>query len=94
MIIKAPSRIHMSLIDLNGSYRRIDGGIGLALSEPQFILEKKKRDDKMVTLEFSDDVDDQADRSGICAHNKKLHAENDAANHLAQEQRPIRFYLI
>ena len=44
MIIKAPSRIHMSLIDLNGSYRRIDGGIGLALSEPQFILEIQKRE--------------------------------------------------
>ena len=58
MIIKAPSRIHMSLIDLNGSYRRIDGGIGVALADPQFILEIQKRDDKMVTLEFSDDVDD------------------------------------
>ena len=39
MIIKAPSRIHMSLIDLNGSYRRVDGGIGLALQVPQFVLE-------------------------------------------------------
>lgn len=58
MIIKAPSRIHMSLIDLNGSYRRIDGGIGLALAEPQFILEIQKRDDNLVTLEFSDNIDD------------------------------------
>ena len=39
MIIRAPSRIHMSLIDLNGSYRRVDGGIGLALADPQFVLE-------------------------------------------------------
>ena len=42
MIIKAPSRIHMSLIDLNGSYKRIDGGIGLAFREPQFILKSQE----------------------------------------------------
>ena len=44
MIIKAPSRIHMSLIDLNGSYRRVDGGIGLALADPQFVLEVEQID--------------------------------------------------
>ena len=32
MIIKTPSRIHMALIDLNGSYGRRDGGIGLTIS--------------------------------------------------------------
>ncbi len=58
MIIKAPSRIHMSLIDLNGSYRRVDGGIGLALQEPQFILEIQQTESG-VTLEFSDDVTDE-----------------------------------
>lgn len=57
MIIKAPARIHMSLIDLNGSYKRIDGGIGLALSEPQFILEVQQTESG-VTLEFADTVDD------------------------------------
>lgn len=58
MIIKAPARIHMSLIDLNGSYKRIDGGIGLALSEPQFVLEVQQTDSG-VTLEFADTVDDE-----------------------------------
>ena len=58
MIIKAPSRIHMSLIDLNGSYRRVDGGIGLALKEPQFILEIEKQDDG-ITLEFAETIDDK-----------------------------------
>ena len=48
MIIKAPSRIHMSLIDMNGSYRRVDGGIGLALQEPQFILEIQKTESGVV----------------------------------------------
>ena len=58
MIIRAPARMHMSLIDLNGSYRRIDGGIGLALSEPQFVLEVQQTESG-VTLEFADTVDDE-----------------------------------
>ena len=52
MIIRAPSRLHMSLIDLNGSYKRIDGGIGLALSDPQFVLESEETNEKGFTLEF------------------------------------------
>ncbi len=32
--IRTPSRIHITLIDLNGSIGRIDGGIGFALREP------------------------------------------------------------
>ena len=58
MIIKAPSRIHMSLIDLNGSYRRVDGGIGLALAEPQFVLESQQTESG-ITLEFADTVTDE-----------------------------------
>lgn len=34
VIIEAPSRLHIGLIDLNGSLGRIDGGIGLALEAP------------------------------------------------------------
>ena len=36
--IKTPSRIHMSLIDLNGSLRRIDGGFGMALDWPNVVI--------------------------------------------------------
>ena len=57
MIIRAPSRIHMSLIDLNGSYRRVDGGIGLALADPQFVLEIEQIESG-IELEFADTVDD------------------------------------
>ena len=57
MIIRAPSRIHMSLIDLNGSYRRVDGGIGLALADPQFVLEIEQIESG-IELEFADPVDD------------------------------------
>lgn len=58
MIIKTPSRLHMSLIDLNGSYKRIDGGIGLAIQEPQFVLESEETESG-VTFEFDDSITDQ-----------------------------------
>lgn len=48
----------MSLIDLNGSYRRIDGGIGLALKEPQFVLESEETE-KGVTFEFDKKLNDE-----------------------------------
>lgn len=34
--ITTPSRLHFSLIDLNGQIGRIDGGFGLAINEPKF----------------------------------------------------------
>ena len=42
-LLKTPSRLHFSLIDLNGSLGRIDGGFGLALQDPS------------VQMEFSDE---------------------------------------
>ncbi|MEE8401000.1 MAG: beta-ribofuranosylaminobenzene 5'-phosphate synthase [Candidatus Hydrothermarchaeaceae archaeon] len=42
MIIKTPSRIHMTLIDMNASLGRMDGGIGLALKEPCIEISAKK----------------------------------------------------
>ena len=37
--IISPSRLHFSLIDLNGEIGRIDGGIGLTLSTPNTIVD-------------------------------------------------------
>lgn len=37
--ITTPCRLHFSLIDLNGSIGRIDGGLGVALNNPQIIVE-------------------------------------------------------
>ncbi len=34
MIIETPSRLHLTLIDLNGIYGRIDGGVGITLKKP------------------------------------------------------------
>ena len=41
MIIKTPSRLHVTLIDLNGAYDRIDGGVGITLEKPNLMLEAK-----------------------------------------------------
>ncbi|MBN2518045.1 MAG: DUF98 domain-containing protein, partial [Candidatus Altiarchaeota archaeon] len=42
--VKTPSRLHLSLIDLEGSLGRVDGGIGLALERPNVILEAEAYD--------------------------------------------------
>ena len=57
MIIKTPSRLHMSLIDLNCSYGRIDGGIGLTLSEPNFIIESEEIENG-ISVEFPKNIKD------------------------------------
>jgi len=44
MRIKAPSRLHITLIDLNSEIGRVDGGIGLALELPFIEIEAKKSD--------------------------------------------------
>ena len=38
-MIETPSRLHVTLIDLNGKYGRIDGGVGITIREPKLILE-------------------------------------------------------
>ncbi|MEA4957463.1 hypothetical protein SDC9_08573 [bioreactor metagenome] len=57
MIIKTPSRIHMALIDLNGSYGRRDGGIGLTIEKPNFILESETCK-KGVSIDFDKNIED------------------------------------
>ena len=46
--IKTPSRIHITLIDLNGSIGRIDGGVGLALQNPFIEIVAEAYDDVVV----------------------------------------------
>jgi beta-ribofuranosylaminobenzene 5'-phosphate synthase len=40
--ITTPSRLHITLIDLNGALGRIDGGVGLALDYPSIKIHAKK----------------------------------------------------
>jgi beta-ribofuranosylaminobenzene 5'-phosphate synthase len=39
VIVQTPSRIHITLLDMNGSLGRVDGGIGIALDDPSVLLE-------------------------------------------------------
>ncbi len=39
MIIETPSRLHVTLIDLNGRYGRIDGGVGITTQSPRLVME-------------------------------------------------------
>lgn len=58
MKIIAPSRIHMSLIDLNGSLGRVDGGIGLALESPSISINAQESMDIRVRGPMSDRAED------------------------------------
>lgn len=53
MIIETPSRLHITLIDLNGVQGRIDGGVGLTIDEPCLHIEAEPSDDGINTV-FSD----------------------------------------
>lgn len=44
-----PSRIHLALIDLNGGLGRVDGGIGLSLSNPGFRVTVQRADETEIT---------------------------------------------
>ncbi|RKU15550.1 beta-ribofuranosylaminobenzene 5'-phosphate synthase [Candidatus Poribacteria bacterium] len=43
--ITTPSRLHFSLLDLNGALGRIDGGFGLAIAEPNFQIVAERATD-------------------------------------------------
>jgi len=72
MIIKTPSRLHITLIDLNGSIGRIDGGVGLTTENPSFILQSEIQDsgieinfenkfyDKKIKDEYRDKIENAA----------------------------------
>ena len=47
--ITTPSRLHFSLLDLNGVLGRIDGGFGLAIDEPNFQIIAERATDIQVS---------------------------------------------
>jgi beta-ribofuranosylaminobenzene 5'-phosphate synthase len=60
--IKTPSRIHITLIDLNASIGRMDGGIGLALKEPSIELVAEKTEEISVIGPLAERALDAAER--------------------------------
>lgn len=62
MIIKTPSRIHMTLIDLNASIGRMDGGLGLALKNPNIKINAYKSDKIEVKGPIADKAEAAAEK--------------------------------
>jgi len=77
VIVTAPSRIHLGLIDMNGSSGRVDGGIGIALTDPGILLEVKRGDG--IEIRGGDDACRQAVRSAAELMHAALHIPNGAA---------------
>ncbi|MDX8450483.1 beta-ribofuranosylaminobenzene 5'-phosphate synthase family protein [Mesorhizobium captivum] len=43
VVVSAPSRIHLTLVDLHGSLSgRVDGGVGFSLDEPRFVVSAER----------------------------------------------------
>ncbi len=40
--VKTPARLHLGLVDLNGDLGRIFGGLGVAIDQPNVVLEARK----------------------------------------------------
>ncbi len=49
LTITTPSRLHLTLIDMNASIGRVDGGIGLTLDEPVISIKAEKSDTVEIT---------------------------------------------
>ena len=45
VLVETPSRIHITLLDMNGASGRVDGGVGVALDEPGCVLDARKGPD-------------------------------------------------
>jgi beta-ribofuranosylaminobenzene 5'-phosphate synthase len=42
VIVRTPSRLHITLIDMHGGSGRVDGGVGIALDEPGILIEVRQ----------------------------------------------------
>ncbi len=50
LIIETPSRLHITLIDLNGVHGRIDGGVGLTIDDPGLHIEAESSENGIETV--------------------------------------------
>ena len=47
--IKSPSRLHLTLIDMNASLGRVDGGVGISLDHPNMVISAEKSDEVQIS---------------------------------------------
>jgi beta-ribofuranosylaminobenzene 5'-phosphate synthase len=53
LIIQTPSRLHLTLIDLNGTQGRLDGGVGITIKDPRLSL-RIEPTDQGIGVHFKD----------------------------------------
>lgn len=46
--IRTPSRLHLTLIDMNGSLGRVDGGVGITLDQPGYLIRFEQSEETRV----------------------------------------------
>ena len=57
--ITTPARLHFGLIDLNGELGRINGGFGVAIDHPNWIITLKKHEINSYQLKFEKNIKKQ-----------------------------------
>ncbi len=81
MKVKTPSRLHITLIDMNGSIGRIDGGVGLALEEP--FIEIVAKESEELCIEGNERFKKAAERfANRFGYGIKIRVLSDYDNHV------------
>ncbi len=62
MRIVTPSRVHITLIDLNATIGRLDGGMGIALEKPGIVLSARKSGELKVSGPLSERAREAAEK--------------------------------
>ncbi|MBP2143300.1 beta-ribofuranosylaminobenzene 5'-phosphate synthase [Methanococcus voltae] len=80
MKIISPCRIHMGLIDMNGSVGRIDGGIGATLDHPNCEISGKESNE--IEIEFSNSIMNNTPEEDLKSLHDRIY--NSAKNVLSE----------
>ena len=57
--ISTPARLHFGLIDMNGERGRVDGGVGLALTNPHTVIEARKSENLEVVFAEEPEIEER-----------------------------------
>lgn len=82
--IRSPSRLHLSLIDMNAEIGRVDGGVGITLDSPNITLSAEKHDGIEITggSSLSDRVYAAVEALLPEGEGIKVHVEEDMPPHV------------
>ncbi|WP_445475023.1 beta-ribofuranosylaminobenzene 5'-phosphate synthase [Methanococcoides methylutens] len=82
--IRSPSRLHLSLIDMNAEIGRVDGGVGITLDSPNITLSAEKHDGIEITggSSLSDRVYGAVEALLPEGEGIKVHVEEDMPPHV------------